>query len=263
MLDQLLVGEPRLDGHRSWATVSVSLAIHLLIFGCASLAALLAVGPIQEPDLRLISIQLRPPRPPVAAAPLPTAGAASRSQDLEKKEQIPREDLPEMIQPEKIPEVIPAFEESEEEGWEDGFKDGISGGVPGGHRDGIPGGHRDGVPGGEVGGDPNGIPWGLGSDSRNSQPKYLTGEILKPERIVYVEPGYPRMARAARAEGRVILEIIVNTGGDVESVRILSSHPLFDGAAIDAVRQWRYAPALQNGTPVKVYMTVIVDFKLE
>jgi protein TonB len=61
----------------------------------------------------------------------------------------------------------------------------------------------------------------------------------------------------------VILEIVVTRNGDVADVKVLKSHPLFDQAAIAAVKKWRYNPALQSGRPVKVFMTVVVDFKLK
>ena len=43
--------------------------------------------------------------------------------------------------------------------------------------------------------------------------------------------------------------------------RVLRSQPLLDGAALAAVRQWRYTPTLLNGVPVRVLMTVTINFK--
>lgn len=71
------------------------------------------------------------------------------------------------------------------------------------------------------------------------------------------------MARQARAEGKVILEIIVGRTGSIEEVTVLRSHPLFDQAAVAAVRRWKYRPALQAGMPVKVRMTLVVSFELQ
>jgi TonB family protein len=36
----------------------------------------------------------------------------------------------------------------------------------------------------------------------------------------------------------------------------------FDASAIEAVKQWRYKPAMQGNKPVTVYMTVLVEFAL-
>jgi len=69
----------------------------------------------------------------------------------------------------------------------------------------------------------------------------------------------------ARLEGNVILQAIIRSDGSVGNVEVLrTNRPSmgFEDAAISAVSQWRYKPALQNGRPVEVYFTVFVDFKL-
>jgi protein TonB len=73
---------------------------------------------------------------------------------------------------------------------------------------------------------------------------------------------YPPLALAARVEGPVLLEAIIDTEGRVQAVRVLRSPPMLDAAAVEAVRQWRYTPTLLNGTPVPVIMTVNVMFQL-
>jgi len=93
------------------------------------------------------------------------------------------------------------------------------------------------------------------------------GDVTNPVRIdeSVVEPEYPELARVARLEGNVILQAIIRadgTVGDVEVLRTNRPNMGFEEAAIDAVRQWRYKPAMQNGKPVEVYFTVFVDFKL-
>jgi len=88
------------------------------------------------------------------------------------------------------------------------------------------------------------------------------GVVREPKRTVDVPPIYPPIARSARVEGIVILEAIISEAGVVERVKVLRSVPLLDGAAIDAVRQWRYTPTLLNGVPVSVLMTITVRFTL-
>jgi len=60
----------------------------------------------------------------------------------------------------------------------------------------------------------------------------------------------------------VILEALIAEDGSVRDVKIMRSVPLLDGAASDAVRQWRFTPTLLNGVPVQVIMTVTVTFNL-
>ena len=61
---------------------------------------------------------------------------------------------------------------------------------------------------------------------------------------------------------RVILELIVGLDGEVEAVRVLKSLPGFDDKAIEAVRKWKYKPALRGGQPVMCFLTVIIDFSV-
>jgi TonB family protein len=93
-------------------------------------------------------------------------------------------------------------------------------------------------------------------------PVRVGGAIGEPRRVHYVAPVFPAVARASRSEGLVILEVVVTRNGDVRDANVLRSHPMFDRAAIDAVRQWRYTPTTLNGTPVDVTMTVTVRFSL-
>jgi protein TonB len=69
-------------------------------------------------------------------------------------------------------------------------------------------------------------------------------------------------ARAARQQGVVILETIIDVDGNVTTVRVLRGYPLLDESAVEAVRQWRFTPALLNGQPIPVVMTVTVNFAL-
>jgi protein TonB len=88
------------------------------------------------------------------------------------------------------------------------------------------------------------------------------GNIRPPERTHRVDPVYPETARAAGVQGVVILEAVIGEDGAVASTRVLRSIPMLDAAALEAVKQWRYAPTLVNGVPTSVIMTVTVNFHL-
>ena len=77
-----------------------------------------------------------------------------------------------------------------------------------------------------------------------------------------VAPEYPLIAISTRVSGIVILEATIGGDGKVIDAKVLRSVPLLDQAAVDAVRQWEYAPTLLNGAPVPVIMTVTVTFTL-
>lgn len=94
-------------------------------------------------------------------------------------------------------------------------------------------------------------------------PIRLHSGMKAPVKIADMPPIYPVIARNAHIQGVVILEAVLDAKGRVESVRVLRSVPTLDQAAVDAVQQWRFTPALLNGQPVPVVMTVTVNFNLQ
>ncbi|MDI6699505.1 MAG: energy transducer TonB [Candidatus Saccharicenans sp.] len=98
---------------------------------------------------------------------------------------------------------------------------------------------------------------------KEKEPVRAIGEIKPPRLIRRVDPVYPEIARQIRKEGLVILEATTDVFGRVQSVRVLRSEPFLDEAAIEAVRQWVYAPMIINGRPRSVTFTVTVIFKLQ
>lgn len=139
-----------------------------------------------------------------------------------------------------------------------------------GFEEGVPGGVEGGIPGGIVGGMVGGIldapppPQPLAAPPAAKGPVRVGGQISDPALLHRVEPIYPLAAVAARIQGVAILETIVDEEGRVTDVRVLrSANTLLDGAAIAAVRQWRYTPVVLNGLPVKFVLTVTLTFRLE
>ena len=124
----------------------------------------------------------------------------------------------------------------------------------------IPGGVVGGVMGGYVGGY---VDEAVGGYGFREKPVRAMGEIKPPRLIKRVDPFYPEIARQARVEGIVILEVATDIHGRVADVRILRSIPLLDQAAIDAVRQWVYEPAVIDGKPRGMIFTATVTFVLD
>jgi protein TonB len=95
-----------------------------------------------------------------------------------------------------------------------------------------------------------------------NDPIPIGGNIRPPTRVVYVAPAYPQFALAARKEGTVILQAVIDETGNVREVKVLRSVQLLDGAALQAVANWKFTPTLLNGKAVPVVMTVTVAFAL-
>ena len=102
------------------------------------------------------------------------------------------------------------------------------------------------------------------AESDSDLPKfgdYVYVEVL-PEAITRVPPNYPEAARHAAVEGTVMLQALIGKDGRVRAVRVRNSIPMLDDAAMAAVRQWVFKPALSNGQPVAVWVGVPVTFTL-
>jgi periplasmic protein TonB len=94
------------------------------------------------------------------------------------------------------------------------------------------------------------------------KPVPVGGIVQAPKKIADVAPIYPPIALAARKEGLVILQAVIDEDGLVREVKVLRSDPLFDQSAMDAVKQWRFTRPTLNGQPIPVVMTVTVGFSL-
>jgi periplasmic protein TonB len=87
--------------------------------------------------------------------------------------------------------------------------------------------------------------------------------VTPPSLLREIKPDYTEEARRRGIKGDVVLEIVVRSDGTVGSVKLLSGlGGGLEQRAIDAVRQWRFAPARRHGVPVDVMVEVAVEFRL-
>lgn len=103
------------------------------------------------------------------------------------------------------------------------------------------------------------------SDMRKRVDEMEKSELDKKAKLIYkVEPKYPDDARAKKIEGSVLLGLTIDHGGLPQNIQIKRSlDPSLDQAAVEAVRQWRFEPAIKDGQPVSMWITVEVYFSLE
>jgi TonB family protein len=71
-----------------------------------------------------------------------------------------------------------------------------------------------------------------------------------------VQPEYPELARRMNITGTVRVQVVVAPNGTVKDAKVVGGHPVLAGAALEAVRKWRFEPAPAESTGV-------VDFKFE
>lgn len=127
---------------------------------------------------------------------------------------------------------------------------GSGGGIGSGSGGGVGSGKGPGFGPGEGGGTGGGI-------------FHVGGGVSPPRQIYAPEPEFSEEARKAKYQGVCTLGLIVGTDGRPSNIRVLSSLGMgLDEKAIEAVKNWKFEPAMKDGHPVRVEIAVEVDFHL-
>ena len=87
---------------------------------------------------------------------------------------------------------------------------------------------------------------------------------LRLTRLRGASPDYPAPALTQHLAGSVVLEFTVDTSGETRDIHVVEATPpgVFDQAAINAVKRWRYAPPLVNGAAAEVPVRTRMRFEL-
>jgi periplasmic protein TonB len=127
---------------------------------------------------------------------------------------------------------------------------GSGGGIGSGSGGGVGVGHGPGVGAGSGGGIGGGV-------------YKVGGGISAPQPVSTPDPEYTQEARNAKTEGTCILWMIVDQQGHPRDIRVVRGLGFgLDARAIEAVKQWRFQPAMKDGQPVNVQISVEVGFHL-
>ena len=90
-------------------------------------------------------------------------------------------------------------------------------------------------------------------------PPLRVGRDIAPPRKIHDVPAVPP-GDARQIRGQVFIDIIITFDGSVREARVLRGVPMLNQAALDAVKQWRYAQSTMRGKRVEVEMSVTVTF---
>jgi TonB family protein len=85
--------------------------------------------------------------------------------------------------------------------------------------------------------------------------RYSAAEIEQPAVAVAISPPYPIIARHAHASGEVSVEVGINPGGEVVSAKASGGHPLLNGAAERAAKEWQSTPSSSGSSARKANLT--------
>ncbi len=96
--------------------------------------------------------------------------------------------------------------------------------------------------------------------SEMSTPVHAGGQLKPPQIISSVMPIYPQIAQLAGVEGDVVVQASIDSSGNVSATKVLAGPMMLRVAATDALRRWKYEPAMLDGKPVGTQMTVRIRF---
>ncbi|HYG98263.1 MAG TPA: energy transducer TonB [Terriglobales bacterium] len=241
--ESLIESEKKIKTRQGWTTV-LSFSLQTLAVTILVLLPLIFTEAIPLTPESMTNLVAPPPPPP---PPPPAAQAAPQVQETAAVTETD-----ELRVPVKIPEKIAMIREAPAAA-AGAPPTGVVGGVPGG----VAGGQMGGVIGGVIGATPTAVPK-IAAPNKVRISQGVSEGLLQKQ----VKPTYPSLAKQARIQGQVVLQAVIGKDGKVQNLQVVSGHPMLAGAALDAVKQWRYKPYFLNGEPVEVETNITVNFSL-
>jgi TonB family protein len=90
-----------------------------------------------------------------------------------------------------------------------------------------------------------------------------TGGVSPPKVLFMPDPKYVEIARQAKLQGTTVVNAVINKQGIPERIQVVRAIGIgLDDAAVEAVQKWRFSPAMRNGEPVAVVVSIEVAFRL-
>ncbi len=110
----------------------------------------------------------------------------------------------------------------------------------------------------------NGSGLGPGSGGNTGGgPRRIGGGVSAPILIYSVEPEFSEEARKAKVAGNVLVNLYVDQNGNPSHVHVIRGVGMgLDEKAVEAVKQYKFKPAMENGKPVLVELNVEVNFQI-
>ncbi len=95
------------------------------------------------------------------------------------------------------------------------------------------------------------------------EPQKVGGGVSAPKVIKAPDPEYSKEARKAKYEATSVLWVIVQADGTPGEIRVKTpAGKGLDEKAIEAVRKWRFKPAMKDGKPIAVQINIEINFRL-
>ena len=104
-------------------------------------------------------------------------------------------------------------------------------------------------------------------ETDNEQATQASAQVIQEVTPLYKinpPPAYPRLARRRGLEGLVLINVLIDITGHVVDLKLTQSsgHTILDKAALKSVKNWNFTPGNKGNTPLEMWVTVPVHFKL-
>lgn len=91
---------------------------------------------------------------------------------------------------------------------------------------------------------------------------HLDMNVMQSRIITRVAIRPPEEAIQKHISGQVVLDVVLDTSGNIKQTTVLEGDPILSAAVMDTVKQWRFAPTTLDGDPVEVEFQVPIKFEI-
>lgn len=76
-----------------------------------------------------------------------------------------------------------------------------------------------------------------------------------------VPPAFPAAAKQLNVSGSQDVQVTVNETGDVEEAKVLKGNALFTQNSVNAAKQWKFTPLVQDGKPQRFTAVLVFNYQ--
>jgi protein TonB len=242
----------------AWAVFAHAAALLLIM---TQVRALRVAEPVKVSTIEFNEPVTPPPAPPKATA---MAGGGGQPDKLTVSHGTPPKFAPEQLNPPKVQvedaKLTPPVTVDVDPNLKMSRNDALPIGMPNSPLVGLSMGNGRGS--GLGSGEGNGVGTGSGGGTGGGL-RHVGGSVSAPVVLYQPEPGFSEEARKAKVSGIVKVYLQVDVNGRPTHVRVMQGIGMgLDEKALEAVQQYKFKPAMENGKPVPVEMNVDVLFTI-
>lgn len=254
---------------RSQASIWTAVAAHAVVIGLIAMLIARHVQIAAPPQPQVATI-MAPPLPPPPMPPMPKAeqmGGGGGQHDLAPVTHghLPKfSDQPQIVPPKAPPTIPPKLAVEPTVNVQPNIKIADNKapdlGMPNSNLSGFSLGNGTGT--GIGSGNGNGVGPGSGGNIGGGL-RHVGGSVRAPVLTYSVDAEFSEEARKAKFSGNVLVSLVIDEHGNPSHVRVERGVGMgLDEKAVEAVRQYKFRPATENGKPVPVEMNVEVNFQI-